>query len=734
MYNLDTRKIDTRPLHNFDKILDYSYSDDGKKFAFSAVQFGQSDIFIYDIISNTYLQVTKDSWDDLYPRFINKSREVVFSSNRVQDSIKAKDSSIVHRDANLDLFIYDYKTRSQLLKRVSSTKFADEIMPVTYDTAHFAYISDANGIQNRYLARIDSTIAFIDTITHYRWFTTSFPITNYQRNLLQMDAAPKAGVLGEVYYENGRYKLLTKPISSDRKEEVKLNSNFFRSKQEKDSKRDTKKKEKAQPKPIPAEKPKIEVPKPKANPDEIDIDNYVFTNETYAPKKKTGIELTKDSINAQNQTNTQASGGDRLSKRKEKEKQKHGASGVAEDTITFKLAKQRNYEIRFSTDYVVTQLDNSFTSSSYQKYTGGGAVYFNPGINGLFKLGASDLFEDYKIVGGFRIAANLNSNEFFLSWQNLKKRLDKQVFFHRQAFSNPAANYPNKVQSHTLSYILRYPFTENSAVKATILGRHDRVAYLSVDEANLRKPNDNTYLGGIKLEYIFDNTISRGLNLFQGARYKIFGEFYHHVNNTNYFAVVGADFRHYTRIHRDLIWANRFAGSSSLGNEKLLYYLGGVDNWIGTKYDNSIPVSQTENYQYQAIATNMRGFYQNIRNGTNFAVINSEIRWPIFRYLVNRPIKSEFINNFQLIGFGDMGTAWNGLTPYSDRNTFNTKIIQDGSLTIKLKNTTDPLVYGFGFGARTKILGYFVRADYAWGAVDGIILKPIFYLSFSMDF
>lgn len=734
MYNVQTKKIDTRPLHNFDKILDFSYSDDGKKFALSAVQFGQSDIFVYDIISNTYLQVTKDAWDDLHPRFINKSQDVAFSSNRTNDTIKPKDSSIVHRDANLDLFIYNYKSKSNVLKRVSSTKFADEIMPIAYDTSHFAYISDANGIQNRYLAKIDSTIAYIDTTTHYRWFTTSYPITNYQRNLVQMDAAPKAGVLGEVYYEKGKYSLFTKPISSDRKEEVKLNNAGYKNKQEKDAKRDAKKKAKAEPKPAPIEKPKVEPAKPKANPEDIDIDNYVFSNEIYAPKKKPQIETPKDTTAANTAQDSQAANNDRINKRKEKEKQKHGANGLAEDTITFRLAKQRPYEIRFSTDYVVTQLDNSFTSSTYQKFTGGGAVYYNPGINGLFKLGASDLFEDYKIVGGFRIAANLNSNEYFLSWQNLKKRLDKQVFFHRQAFSNANADSPNKVQTHTLSYILRYPFTENSSVKATLLGRHDRTAYLSIDDANLRKDNDNSYMGGLKLEYIFDNTISRGLNLYQGARFKVFGEFYQHLNNKNYFAVVGADFRHYTRIHRDLIWANRFAGSSSLGPEKLLYYLGGVDNWLVPKYDNSIPVSQTENYQFQALATNMRGFYQNIRNGTNFAVINSEIRWPIFRYLVNRPLKSDFLNNFQIVGFGDMGTAWNGLTPYSDRNTFNTRIVQDGSLTIKLKNTTDPFVYGFGFGARSKILGYFIRADYAWGAVDGIILKPIFYLSFSMDF
>ncbi len=742
LYNVKTKKTDIRALHNFEKILDFSYSDDGKKFVLSAVQFGQSDIFVYDIISNTYLQVTKDSWDDLYPRFINKSQDVVFSSDRINDTIKPKDSTIVHRDANLDLFIYNYKSRSNTLKRVSNTKYADEIMATPYDTSHFAYISDASGTQNRYLAKIDSVVAFVDTTTHYRWVTTTFPVTNYPRNLLQMDVAPKAGVLGEIYYENGRYKLLSKPISSEKREDAKLGNAFYKARQQKDARKEQKIKEKKAEEKKPVIVPKVEekpkAPEIKAKPNEVDIDHYTFSNEINVPKKKNQpvLEQPKDTSNNAAATAAEAQVNlDKAAKKKEKERLKHGAGGLGEDTITFRLAKQRVYELRFSTDYVVTQLDNSFTGVQYQKYSGGGAVYYNPGINGMFKLGASDLFEDYKITGGFRIAANLKSNEYFLSWQNLKKRLDKQVMFNRQAFSNENANIPNKVQTHTLSYILKYPFTENSALKGTILGRTDRTVYLGTDEANLRKPNETAYLGGLKLEYIFDNTISRGLNLYQGARYKVWGEYYNSLKNSkDYFTVFGADFRHYTRIHRDLIWANRFAGSTSLGPQKLVYYLGGVDNWIGAKFDKSIPISQTENYQYQASATNMRGFYQNIRNGNSFAAINSEIRWPIFRYLVNRPLKSDFLNNFQVVGFGDVGTAWNGLTPYSDRNTFNTKIISDGFVTIKLKNTTDPIVYGFGLGARARILGYFIRVDYAWGVVDGLVLKPQLYFSLSMDF
>ncbi len=44
----------------------------------------------------------------------------------------------------------------------------------------------------------------------------------------------------------------------------------------------------------------------------------------------------------------------------------------------------------------------------------------------LFKIGANDLFEDYKITGGFRLSPDFDANEYLLSFENLKKRLDKQ--------------------------------------------------------------------------------------------------------------------------------------------------------------------------------------------------------------------------------------------------------------------------------------------------------------------
>jgi hypothetical protein len=55
-------------------------------------------------------------------------------------------------------------------------------------------------------------------------------------------------------------------------------------------------------------------------------------------------------------------------------------------------------------------------------------------------------------------------------------------------------------------------------------------------------------------------------------------------------------------------------------------------------------------------------------------------------------------------------------------------------VTVTLDSMREPLVAGFGGGARAQLFGYFIRADFSWGIDNGYILPMQFYLSFSLDF
>ena len=198
--------------------------------------------------------------------------------------------------------------------------------------------------------------------------------------------------------------------------------------------------------------------------------------------------------------------------------------------------------------------------------------------------------------------------------------------------------------------------------------------------------------------------------------------------------VVGFDVRQYLKVHRDIILALRIGANTSFGGRKIIHYLGGVDNWLFGRKVGIAPIDFSQNYFYQTTATPLRGFFINARNGGTMAVATAELRWPIFKYLINSPIKSDFIKNFQLVAFSDIGSAWNGLHPYSEENKFNEQVVTQNPLTITIDSNREPIIYGYGFGVRSRLLGYFMRADWAWGIDDGIVLPAVFYFSLSLDF
>ena len=715
-YNLETRDLTTRNLLYFEKILDFSFSPDSRKLVFSAVVDGQTDIWVHDIASSTNERITNDLADDFHPRFINHMDNISFVSNRRLDTLFLEGDPENNTTTAFAVYVYDYARKDQVLQKISEGNYINHYQPLSPARNEFFYLSDKNGIINRYFAKYDSTISLVDTTVHYRYFANSFPLTNYKRNILSHDINTETEEIAEIVYNDGRYHMYLYPMEMDREYGDELDPTEYRDRHverlvQEDSVHHIQKKVVSM-KDIANNRLVVDGDTIAFQEFRIDINNYIF----------------------------------------EREKLNYYNNQLASRNLNLVLESGRNenlmyidYNTAFYPNLLVNQIDFSFLNSSYQAFTGG-AFYYNPGLSLLFKVGANDLFEDYRLIGGVRFATDFDSNEYLLSFENLKKRLDKQLVFHRQVFKNYTSDsdsfQPNiKTFTHELLGSLKWPLNQTLAVKGTASFRHDNTVFLSVDLTNLNEPNIVKVWGGLKGELIYDNTRILGINLRTGTRFKIFGEAYRQINaaKSDLF-VVGGDFRHYTRIHRSLIWANRFAASGSFGRSPLIYYLGSVDNWMNLfqsrvpTFDRSVAIDYTKNYAYQALATNLRGFSQNIRNGSHFAVFNTELRWPIFRYLAGHPLASGFLNNFQVVGFADVGAAWSGLHPFTEDNAWDREVITNGPMTITLDANRDPIVAGYGVGVRSKLLGYFIRLDWAWGVENMQVQPRMFYLSLSLDF
>ncbi len=716
LYPLDTRKWEHQGIKPYDKVLDYNYSDDGLNIVLSAVSNGHTDLYVYNLLANTSEKITDDEAGDFNPRFINGSRSILFLSNRAELSVAAqKESGRITPTRNL--FVYDYAGKSDRLISLEDFSKTDRFEPDRLSDQNYYFLGDDSGVRNRYRAKYDSTIVAIDTLVHYSFFTSTYPLTRYPRNILDHSFSQQTGDFSELLRINGKYNLFKGNAFAQASAGRALEPTAFRKKMERERARE----DSLRNLPVVVKPSITDLPKRISafGPDsllpvarEININNYFFEAEKAT---RTATALSRPA-----------------------------AQSGLKDPLTgreFELPLVKIYQPRFYINYLASQVDFTFLNSSYQAYTGG-AVYYNPGFNMLFKVGTQDLFEDYKLIAGVRFGTDFNSNEYLLSLENLKKRLDKEIIFHRQVYQTNTQDYYSIVKASTqeLFYLLKYPFSQVSAIRGSLNVRIDDYQFLSTDQSNLLKKGITKYWAGTKLEYIFDNTRMISLNLYEGLRSKVFGEYYQQVNgNWSDVFVVGADVRHYLPVHRSLIWANRIAASTSFGGARLIYYMGGVDNWTNlsrnvSTFDSSMPVDTTQTFVYQTLATNMRGFSQNIRNGNSFVVFNSELRWPVFRYFANKPLNSDFLNNFQLVGFFDIGTAWSGPTPWDSRNHLNRKVIKNGPLVIVIDRGNEPFVAGYGFGVRSRLLGYFVRLDWAWGIENHVVLPRVFYLSLSLDF
>ena len=191
-----------------------------------------------------------------------------------------------------------------------------------------------------------------------------------------------------------------------------------------------------------------------------------------------------------------------------------------------------------------------------------------------------------------------------------------------------------------------------------------------------------------------------------------------------------------------MILALRGSYGQFIGNSKKDFMLGGVDNWFfaatNTDGDNN-PLSMTQfsdnsDILFNEFATSLRGFDYNELYGNKYVMINAELRIPIARMIQNGPIGSSFLRNLQLTGFYDIGSAWNGRTPFTENNSLNTNDISNNIFSATVVNYLNPFLYSYGFGTRSLIYGYYVKLDIAWGVKNYVTKSPRIHLTLGYDF
>lgn len=740
IYTIDDEEKTTIPINDLEKVLSFDYHPDGKQMVLSATRRGQTNLYLYKVIGNSYQPIIEDFYDDLDPHFINNGNSIIFSSNRDSTDVsnKTKNEVFAH---NKDLYIFDLKQINRPLKtltRLTNTPEINERHPEELEANKYLYISDKNGLRNRFVGMRDSVISSVDTTINYRYFFRNFPMTNYVTGIQSQQISSTGKNYLEVVFQNNKNKVFVGEVSSEPPYESIQNTSL-KVKDALSKGKDTEVGENKSNKTQKVEKEKVvisnsttvtkEEEKEPFDVEKVDINNYQFIPDS----------TNKDEKKQQNEAVTKNNKGRFENLNNQSVAFKEPKSPIQ----PFEMPGEKLHKVNFARDYTVNQLDNNFLNQSYQRYSGPGSVYFNPGISGFAKVGVSDLFEDIKLMGALRIPMNFNSSEYLVIADYLRNRFNHRILLYRQSLSdqlNPnigqgGLNY--KWRTNEAKYRLTFPFNEAMCIRGTLGYRSDQSIVPAYDDVTLNTPNRFFNTGTFKVEWVYDDAIPMGLNLWKNSKLKVFGEILQEIDNDQGTTIVlGGDFRHSIKITKKMIWVNRLSGSTSFGSKKLLYYMGAVDSWIlrrNPDFNPDVDVDPTEPYAYQTVATPMRGFIQNARNGNSFVLINSELRMNIIQMVNKNGTLSEFAQSFQLAFFGDLGTAWNGPHPYSPENFFNTQSINDGPITINLINQREPIIGGLGFGIRGKLAGYFLKLDAAWGVENLSINAPIIYLSLALD-
>ncbi|MGB3617338.1 MAG: hypothetical protein WBA12_04415 [Catalinimonas sp.] len=686
------------------QISDFDVAADGRTVVLSADEGGQNDLYLFDLERGGLRQLTKDIYDDLKPRFVGNTQEVVFASNRA--ALPGADTlTEVERLKSL-------KENPYLLHTVSRERPDPQPLggrtirgrePVPVDGG-VLFVSDARGVDN--LFRYDRSTDRVYQVTDFRQNVRTFDIKEGRggtRVALQMLNEGRE-YLYHLSEFNAREETRT-PITLRRRLTSVVD-------------------------PEPEPEPEIEettpdvaeaevpvVAPPAADDGEIDIDNYVFESE-----KAGGVDepaaLPIEPPAAR-------------------------PTFVEGPAPEIKLRGPFDYTNRLSTDEVISTL------------------YLDPlrdlrlGI--LVQNEMTDMFEDHKIrLGALLFTPDLlRSSRMWGEYEYLRHRVDYRVKLRRDVLRRQF----NQSDAHRYALTrldgqVAYPFNVASRIGGGPLLAVTRFS----DQTGggiTRDDQTQEYAGG-HLEYVFDNTISGGINILTGTRLKARYEHFYGVGaSENSFGHLYVDARHYQPLHRNIVLAVRGYFGSFRGAAPKNYLLGGMQNWIGSassitevtnneddplnvdRSDGVTPLYSPMDWLFNRFATNLRGFKYNAFYGNNVLLFNVELRVPLVQYLYQGPISSSFLRNLQFVAFTDVGSTWSGSSPFTRDNSFNTRTLSStdqNGFRITVINYRNPFLVGYGAGVRTMLLGYFVKADLGWGIRDYVVEPPRFYLTIGHDF
>ena len=696
-FNVETGEKGQKPLSRFRQIESFSFNDNGRLAVISGDIDGQNDLFLIAMNRNALRRITRDAYDDLDPAFVPGTAAILFSSNRATDSVSVGKIPLENLDNNFNIFVYDLDTTTTKFYRITNT-LSEDRKPYAKSQTDIYYLSDQKGISNLY------QYSFRDSV-HTQ-------ITNFDKSIISYDLHFDPSRFTYLMLNNGQERIYYESDAN------LTQSNFTLETPKK--RRDNAMRVVTRILRNEVEKTAVQEERDVEEPDEfvfeqdpesqddnqkeanwIDTDNYVFEDETdnsYQPESF-------------------------FSKYQSFEQENERIGPIP-------------YRPRFTFNNVIT----SFLWDPYRSFMM------------LMETEINDVLENYKLKGGTVTKLDLEQGDIYAEfqylkyWLDFKFRIDRKTYLIDNQFSDDT-DFRQKYKLNQIKLTASLPITHTFRLEASPLfttSSFINLNFLSLTgQGSEQAPNSQqNYVGG-KVSLIFDNTIERSFNLYEGTRALFeFTNHFHTQNGSRNFGNFRFDFRHYQKLHKEITWATRILYGKQVGPARKSYMLGGMDNWLFASSDsqgNNDPLEFSNDVDnsdmlFNEFITNLRGLDYNEAFGTDALVLNSELRVPLFQYLMNVPIKSNFLRNFQITGFADIGSVWTGKLPFLNGRPITSSFVGPGPFEAEVVKFQNPWLGGYGWGIRTVLFGYYVKFDIATPYIDGETRGKKFYFTLGLDF
>jgi hypothetical protein len=667
-------------LDSFDWVKDFAFSIDGKQLAVVGIRNGASNIYILDDKNGNWNQITHSLFTKSDLSF-TADNNLLFVSTEAPGTLE----NVLFNGRN-GVFLFDFQ-RNEIKRITPIDTEIDCIQPLHLGGDYYTFLSDLEGIYNSY------SLAYTDGQNpSFKDFKKQ---THYNRSILYQSTS--ATYLAELVFIQSKYRIYVSSLLSD---DFK-NAQF-----------------------------------------------PLFENETYYRKLRGTRSKVQVNWAQTLLTEQDSKPADSLSiKSKFKDSGRVFQSrfpiidydpytSAEEGSLATMAPRIKQMENIFQVHYFMLKFfDNSIWGDYYFQGGVDQEIMQNPLFSPSFTFSIGDPFNDHRFEMGARVSGMLNGSDYVFKYTYQKGILDKFVFFNRRAryFDLSDRFQRNIMTLGGLGFV--FPVSEKLRLEWLIQLRNDQHLDLGIDSASVFNPDPTWILLGNKFQVVYDNTVSFGLNQLLGTRIKFFADPHLGLNKQGNNTMLGVDARVYSRLHKNITWANRLVANTSLGNSKTAYLLGGPENWYLPQVDNNLgELAEGSQTMFQTIGAPVRGFMRNVRSGNSYVTMNTEVRIPLFSYLTQKPIKQEWIRSIMLIGFADFGAAWIGTNPYSTGNAYNTTYYRFPNYDLTVVARKNPFVVGTGIGARIKLDSYYLKYDRAYGLKEGIWGGVVHHFSLGLDF